>query len=400
MLDSDRRVCRQPPAIARGCFWSVALCWALLSSTPAMGAVQPSREDINHIELAAKLIGDGHFDRAAELLSKLDPAAKGVDKKKMFSLQGVVFLEKKQFAESARSFAQAVAEGPVQPVVHYYLAQAHFGVHNYEQCLVALAAAGSYGKQRDGFLLGAQASWEVGKTTDAIALLTEGIKRLPLEGELKRRKIFFLVELKLYQEVVSLSRDFLSRSEVSVDDYVAVGEALLAGGQLAKAQLLLEQARLKFSHNESVALHLAHAYLQASQPATAGRLFEEAAVGKSKYYLEAAETFKQAGRIARAFRNNARIVDQKEKLKQRLSLLLVDERFEEVAAMEPALSRFGLLTDDSVRYALAFAFFNTGQLERAESRLAGLSGSTQFDAAVELRRAIARCRDAGWECSQ
>jgi hypothetical protein len=119
-----------------------------------------------------------------------------------------------------------------------------------------------------------------------------------------------------------------------------------------------------------------------------------------QYHLEAAELYKQARRVDRALRINARVIDQKAKLKQRLSLMLAADHFERIAAMAPVLSRLNLLEDEDIRYALAFALFNTGQLEAAERHLASIKSSRVFEASVELRRAIDSCRQAGWECRQ
>ena len=67
-------------------------------------------------------------------------------------------------------------------------------------------------------------------------------------------------------------------------------------------------------------------------------------------------------------RANARILDQKVKLKQRVAILIDLERFEAVSALEPRLSRMELLDDNQeLRYALAYALFQVGEHRRAEA---------------------------------
>lgn len=358
-------------------------------------------EEVNYVDLAAKMIADGHYDRAEEMLAGVDPEREGVDRVKLFTLRGIVYLKKQLSQAAAESFEAAIAAGQKEPIVQLYLAQSYFGMNQYEKCLKALDAAGSAASSvEEAHLMRGRAHWELGRKAQSIAALNGGLARFPGSALLQRARIFFLVDLGLYQEVVEASGPYLSRAEATEDDYVAIGEALRAGKQLVEAQRLLEGALLRFPESEKLAVQLAHCYLDDSKPAAAALVFEDAARknDSGKYYLEAAESYKQGQRLERALNLNARIPDQKAKVKQRLSLLLAQEEFEQVATLSPVLSRLNLLADDDIRYALAYAYFNTGQLDRAEREAKGIRQSKLFDAAVELRRAIDACRQSGWEC--
>ena len=387
--------------------WRIAVCCALSfpisTASPTLAAEKEKKEEsdeVDYVALAARLIGDGHYDRAERMLSEVDPEAEGVNKKQLYTLQGVLFLKKQLFSASADSFEKAIAEGQDQPAVRFYLAQGYYGAKKFDKCLVALAAAGKEGQVEAGYLMKAQAHWELKHPAEAVSALGEGLAKFPGHAELGRMKIFLLVELGLYQEVVELSRGYLARAEVSPDDYVAVGQALRSGGQHRQAQLLLEKAHLRFPASEAISVQLAHAYLDGSSPSAAAMIFEDVARVNPKYHLEAAELYKKARRLDRALRLNGRVHDQKEKLSQRLSLLLEQERFEQIAAMQPVLSRLNLLSDEDIRYALAFAYFNTRQFERAERTMKGITKTRLFEATLELRKAIDSCRQAGWECTQ
>jgi hypothetical protein len=79
---------------------------------------------------------------------------------------------------------------------------------------------------------------------------------------------------------------------------------------------------------------------------------------------------------------------------------LVDaEDFEAVTALEPQLNRLGLLGDQSVRYAVAYAAFKTGQFQKAEQHLREITEPELLESSLQLRKAIEACREAGWECS-
>ncbi|NJK88460.1 MAG: hypothetical protein HC923_03055 [Myxococcales bacterium] len=95
---------------------------------------------------------------------------------------------------------------------------------------------------------------------------------------------------------------------------------------------------------------------------------------------------------------NARVLDQKEKIKQRLSLLLKQESFEEAAALDDRMVRLGLLSDENLIYALAYAHFRVGSFGRAETLLGQISDPELFRKAVALRESIEACRADDWRC--
>ena len=113
---------------------------------------------------------------------------------------------------------------------------------------------------------------------------------------------------------------------------------------------------------------------------------------------EAAELYRRAGRTSRALMLNGQIRDQSVKLKQRLAILLELQRFEQAASMDEDLVRIGLLEDEDIRYALAYAVFKTGDFDGAEFHLQKLSRPDLFRKAAELRRAMADCSEEPWQC--
>ena len=71
---------------------------------------------------------------------------------------------------------------------------------------------------------------------------------------------------------------------------------------------------------------------------------------------------------------------------------------EQAASMETPLRRIGLLNEEDPRYAIAYAFFKTGDFAAAERHLAQLERADLFRKAAELRRAIQDCREDSWRC--
>lgn len=357
------------------------------------------QDEIDYITLAAKLIKDGHHDRAAAVLDEVDESQEGLDLVRYHTLRGLVRLQLELYTQARQSFLAALEAGQTEKVVHLYLAQAYYGEKEYGSVVEQLDLAEAESKMSVPlFQMRAQAHWELKQYDRAIAALTEGAKKFPEDSELLRLKLFRLVELGLYQEALQLGSDFLSRESVTVDDYLAIGQALRQGRQFKDARRILQIARLKYPDNVNATLQLAHTYIDDDRPLIAAMLYEDAARLDPKHTMETAELYKLAGRHDRALFINARVSDQKAKMKQRLSILLELERFEQIAAMESRLSRLGLLLDQNIRYALAYAAFKVGNFEGCEVHLKQIHDGNLYEAALQLRKAMEDCKDEGWEC--
>ena len=114
---------------------------------------------------------------------------------------------------------------------------------------------------------------------------------------------------------------------------------------------------------------------------------------------DAAELYRRAGWLIQALTLNGQVIDQPKKLKQRLAIFLELERFDQAAAMREDLLRVGLLADEDIRYALAYALFKTGRYDEAEAELQQLTRSDLFRRAIELRRAMEQCAENPWRCA-
>ena len=92
------------------------------------------------------------------------------------------------------------------------------------------------------------------------------------------------------------------------------------------------------------------------------------------------------------------MADQKSKLKQRLTLLIEEERYEESAALLDRISRLGLLKNESIAYALAYSFYRIYEFQEAHTLLSRLVSDQMYEKGVQLRRAIDQCQLDAWRC--
>ena len=363
-------------------------------------AADGADEPVEFLSLAAVLIGDGNYERARNILARVDTRAEEIDLARYHTLAGLIALNLDELPLAATEFEDAIAAGQTESVVRLYLAQAYFGQTLYEEALEQLDLAGADTTRVPSvFLMRAQAHWELRNYADAWRVLGQGRLEFPdRAGDFARRQVFLLVDQGLYQEAADQGLKFLESGQATSDDAVAIGNALRETGQYQQAAVILERARLSAPDNVMLGKVLSHVYLDQGRELAAADVMRTTALYDNGLASDAAELYKRAGWLIQALSLNAQVIDQPKKLKQRLAIFLELNRFEQASSMEQDLARVGLMADEDIRYALAYALFKAGDFERAEQHLQQLTRSDLFRRAVELRRAMEQCAESSWMC--
>lgn len=373
---------------------------ALHGAAFAAADAQDDMSDTERLELAARLTSDGEYERAARALGKVDTAAEDLDLARYHTVAGLIAISQNRNEDAIRNLNDAVAAGQADPTIQIYLAQSYFALERWPEVLAALDAAGETANALASvWQMRAHAWWAQGKRQQALDTLSRAADRFPANNSFTRRQVFYLIEAGLYEEAAALGRRFLARGDVKADDYAAIGSALRRTRRYDEALVILESARLRFPDNDAIAKSLSQTYLEAGQPLAAARLLEMAAQRDPNLLVETAELYRRAGYDALALSLNARVPDQARKLKQRVGILVELQRYGEVTGMESALHRSGLLDDEDVRYALAYAYFRAGDFAAADRHLAALKRPELFRKATELRKVMEECADAPWSCA-
>ncbi len=376
-----------------------ALLLAVLMVTTAAVSAQEDDADIDFLELAALMLRDGNLDRAIGALDQVEVESEDTDRLRYFTLRGVAHLRRSEYGPAADALESAIATGDAESVVHVYLAQAYFSLERYEDVLSALDHAGpELARVASLYHLRAQCHWLLENPAMALAVLDQASSVFPDDPAFQRRKVFFLIDLGLFQEAAEQGRAYLSRSNGQLEDYVGLGNAMRASGQLDEAARLLEYAKLKYPADTSVKKVLANTYMDRESLNAAADLVLEASLFDRALTSEAAELYRRAGRPQRALILNGEIQDQSVKLKQRMALYLETNQYARAASMERDLRRVGLLDDEDLRYALAYAYFKAGDFDATERQLAELTRPDLFRKAAELRSAIQDCAEDAWQC--
>lgn len=359
-----------------------------------------SAEKVDYVALASRMVQDGHYDRAGKVIENapVDELSQA-DKANYYTIRGLISLNQRLFADAVDHFDNAVKFGKVDDIIFVYLAQAYYGLKDWEECARAVANAGEEGAKVPRLqLMKAQAEWKSGEMQAAWRTLYAGAKRFPDEPDFTRQRIFLLIELGLYQEAMELGQIFMQSEDAGAEDYLAVGEALRRNGQVEESIQFLEQARLLYSSDKRVVVQLANAYADADKPLAGADLFQRAAELDPKFVREAAELFRRAGAYERALFMNAQIDDQTEKFRQRIGILVDMGDFEKVATLQSRVERLGLTADQNVLYALAYARFQTGDYEATERLLKKITDPDLFRNATQLRQVMAYCSENPGSC--
>ena len=363
-------------------------------------AKENKKQPVNFMELAATMLKDGYSGRALLALQSVDIDDKKTDLARFYTLQGLAYMKLKDFMAAKDSLQLSVKNGQQDTVIFVYLAQIHYSLKDYPATILAVRnASGQVQKNPSLTFLKAQSHWHLKQADEAINTLNKGQTLFPNDFRFLKRHVLYLVQLGLYQEAVRLGRKYLDVSKAAVEDYVAFGNALRLSKKFEEAANILEIARLQFPDNVIVAKLLAHTYLDQDKLNSAAFILEQAALINSDFLSEAAEIYRRAGRLHKALTLNTGIRNQKVKFKQRLSILLALKQFERAANMASSLYRAGLLADQNIRYALAYALFSSGRFSAAEKHLHHLKDATLFRKGIELRRLMAVCQTEPWQCT-
>ena len=348
------------------------------------------KDEPDHLTLAALMIRDGHYDRAETILLSVNKEEDGFNAVKYYTLKGLIHLNQGKYEPSEDAFLKAIqSTSEVDPILYVYIAQAYYASSNFERTLWALNGAGDYISTMPD-LLGVKATchWSQGNKSEAFAVLINADQLFPERSDFKIRQIYYLIEMTLYKEAAIESENFLSRFGAKAESYLIVGEAMRRSKNEDQALFILEKGHLRYPANQKMLLSLAHTYMQSGKNIAAARLFEKSAAINPEYLQQAIGLYRMVGDTWRAKFLNAQVTDTKQKLKNWMEILLVEESYEEILAIEERLVRYGILKDDKLRYAMAYVHFISENYDTSESFLKGISDPQVFKNSIKLLEAI------------
>lgn len=399
---------------------------------------------INHVEIATVMFYDGKYDKALEELQKSKDSHMQIEWDKYHSIRGMIALKKERYTEAIVSFKEAIEavkvkkyESPAEekPKKEYlfsvfseekkaqdlkekkplfdpeklrkneieelyiYLSQAYYKAERYRDAANALDAAGDKGRENASmFTMKADCYWKAGKKGLAIDALSQGNSLFPQDTTLLKQKFYYFAELKLFQAAIEAAKAYMNRIPASEQEFIALAQMLMGGGEPNEAVKVLEEAKLKFPASAKLHMLLGHYYNQKKMTFVTANLFEKGACYDRRYLKEAAEMYRRLGDLTHALYLNSKMTDKAEKTKQQVAIYVGREEFEKIIALKDALDRYGLLNDDAMRYALAYAYYVSRDYGSAETHLKKIQDDELFSKATIIRKNIEKCKNNPMEC--
>lgn len=417
-----------------------------IAGTSSLSADTKKEEEVNNISVATILFYDGKYDKALEELQKAKDSHTEIDWSKYHSIRGMIFLKQEKYPQAIESLKlsieatkKKVYEPPVEDKpkrkylftllsfsdsnesaeqkpnkpafdaekirkdqieeLYIYLSQAYYRNEQYIDAVHALDAAGDKGRASASmFTLRAECYWKAGQKALAIDALSRGANLFPMDVTLLKQKFYYFAELKLYQASIDAARAYMRKVPANEQEYISLAQMLKSGGEEREAIKILEEAKMRFPNSSKVYILLGHYYNQQDMPFTTANLFEKASYYDKKYVKEAAEMYRRAGLLSHALYLNSKMTDQTEKTKQKVAIYVDRGEFEKIIGLKDALDRYGLLKDDNMRYALAYAYYVVKDYDEAETHLKKIQDDELFSKATVIRKNIEKCKNNSMEC--
>lgn len=358
-----------------------------------------AKDDIDHIALAALLLKDGYVQKAHEELLQVDLQDEKLDFVRYYTLSALVASKEEHYAESNTFFQHAIDAGEENKALYLYMAQNSFKLQAYEDVLRYIEKAGTLADEKASiYALKAEANWRLEAHAKALEVLLHAMNLFPSEYNFYKQRFTYLVALELYQSALEDANFYIKHANPDEQTSIALVNAFAKAKQTNKAIELAEELSLKYPKSATVTVLLAHLYIDNEMIQSAANLFDEASYKDEKYIPEAAEMLRRAKKFVLALYKNAQMLDTKEKLKQRVAIYLEYGAYERIVVSHNALKRSGLIEDENIRYALAYAYYMVGDFMACEEQLKAITRDDLFQKATELRKNIDKCKNDGWEC--
>ncbi len=416
----------------------------ILFLTYSLQAKEAEEQTINHMEIAMIMYYDGKYDKALEALQMAKDSHTKVEWDKYHNMRGLIFLKNENYQSSINAFKKAIiatkqkvyeapmeekpkreylfnafsekkqAEEPIvkKPLfdpeklrkdqieeIYIYLSQAYYKAEQYMNAAHALDTAGEKGRARASlFTLRAECYWKADQKGSAIDALSRGAKLFPKDATLLKQKFYYFAELKLYQASIAAAKAYMKKIPANAQEYISLAQMLQSGGESEEAIKVLEEAKLKFPSSAKVHILLGHYYNRKDMPHVTANLFEKGSLYDPNYLKEAAEMYRRNGELAHALYLNSMMMDKEEKTKQKVAIYIGKGEFEKIIGLKDALDRYGLVKNDNMRYALAYAYYMVKDYDSAESHLKKIEDDELFSKATVIRKNIEKCRSNSLEC--
>lgn len=351
-------------------------------------------DGVDYVEVAKVLIKDGYVDRAESTLKKVNIETDAVEFGDYWFVKGVISLHRKNYQEALVQLDKAYEESK-DTEVYLYQAEAYFRLENYSK---ALSTVNKVKKKTPAYyVLKSSVFWQQQEREKAWSVLNQARLQKVMSARLSYKKQFsLLMEAGLFHAAQEFSIAHLGHFVAS--DMVAIAQVFREKKRYHEAIRVLESSRLRWLYDEKLNMELAANYLQIKNQFTASLIVEEVSRVHRHLSHEASELLRSSRQSYRVAFQERNLQDPGKRLKQKLAIYLQTEKYGLVAKMTPLLKDTELLGQEDIRYAVAYAFYKTGQFKKSNFHLNQVTRADLFEKATELRIEMDKCSKNRWLC--
>ena len=374
--------------------------YILLILTLLANSAWGAEKKIDYVNLAATLLKDGYTQRAKEALEKVNVSSPDFDFARYYTLKGILLQKLAYPTLSNIFFDTAIELGQKNPSIQIYMARNYWQLRNYASVVAALDKAGEAAKENEQMMIvKADAYKQLGKMEQAWEVLDEGITRFPDSESFYRQKFYYLAELGYYQQALVYAKKILKAKDYPAKDYLSQAYVLRENKQYNEAATILEEAVIKYNDDTKLLELLGQVYIDQEHYIMAALVFDWASLNHPKFAQKAASLYLKAKQPVRALQLNRRVLDQKEKFKQRMGIDIYLEDYESMVSTIPALKRYDLLKEDNIVYAIGYGYYMNSDFSNAKKYLKQVKDSQLFAKASSIFQQIEKCQDDPFECN-
>ena len=368
-------------------------------------SLDDSLVQLNSIEV---LIKDSEFKKAKKLFKSINlDQLSSSDQIRFYFFKGMIDFENKKYALALKNYEKAYKkikflykneDNELKSNIITFMAQAHYALKNYESAISILAQQKN--RSEKSYLILSSSYWELDKKSHALTSLNKAIAKFPRSSQLIKQKSIYYSEFgllhELYLESVALLKN---KDQFDQSYYLFLVNLLKQKKEVYLAQKSLEEAVIHHPDKADLISELAYIYYAQKKFYAAKDLYLKAANLDLKYAHAAAEVLLKSNDLSLAKYYNALVLDQKKKAKQLFALEVKMTNFEEAYFLKEELNRQGLLTDESLLYALAYCAVKVGKIDESNLYLNKIKNPDMFKKALKLKDWSKDCVAEGlWKC--
>lgn len=349
----------------------------------------PMYDDLEGVTLVRALLKDGKLDLAKDEVESLQK----VDANHFHLLKGQWFYLKNEWPLALKEWSKiSLTSSEILDEASVWQGRSYLQLKDFKNCKGAYqnVEVNAFALESD-FINKATCEQKSGQKNDAWKTLW--MARLRFQSFVVEQEIIaLLIDLKMIHEAVEMSLDWLAKHQSPGTHTLNLAELFQQGQATAAALALLEMGRAQHPTNLDINLALSQIYFQKNWMWAAEEGFRRALITDSKYYYHTAELNRQTRRFERSLFFNSSVVDEKERLKQKIATYVDANKYALIASLDSVIQRSELQKDDEVRYALAYSLVRMGAMDRPLSYLSQITKPELIEKTTVLRQTLLECQ--------